>query len=78
MLRVDHYLTREDIVMLLCAGATATGTPLIHPEILAAVRSTLASAWEAEDALAMWSETRYSGSEADARYEWARKLVAQL
>ena len=78
MLRVDHYLTREDFVTLLCAGTTETGTRLTHPEIIAAVRQTLADAWEAQDALTLWAETRYSGAEADAREKWARELAARL
>jgi hypothetical protein len=78
VLRVDHYLTRDDIVTLLCAGAAPTGVPFNHQETLADVRSTLASAWEALDALTMWAETRYSGDEAAARLEWARGLAARL
>ena len=75
----EHYLTREAIVELLCAGSVETGTRLSQAATLAAVRGTLADAWLEEDTLLMWADTR-GGSDAEvkARYEWARELVARL
>jgi hypothetical protein len=75
---VRHYLTREEMVELLCAHVAAeTGTRLSLKATLDAIRAELASA-HLLDPVGLWAETFFSDAEAEARLTWARELVGRL
>ena len=74
---VKHYLTRDEMVTLLCAHVTAeTGTKLSRQATLDAIRTELASATCLEP-IEFWSEN-WSEEEAGQRQAWAESLITKL
>jgi hypothetical protein len=73
-LRVDHYVTREDLAELLCLSDHETGAKLTDRQILDAARDMLRAAGVLEP-FETWGNN-YSEEEAAARWKWAEGLVA--
>lgn len=75
--RVDHYLTREEMTDMLCASAwVETGTPLSYSAALEVVRTYLRSAPDMET-LESWAEN-VTDAEAQERRRWAAEQTGRL
>jgi hypothetical protein len=72
---ISHYMTREDMVLLLCPSDLFGTEPGVRA-ILAEVRMVTLAAGVLEP-VEQWA-WNYSDEEAQARLEWAKKQVAKL
>jgi hypothetical protein len=77
-IRVDHFLSREEIAEILCASAEyETGTRLSTDAIMHCIRGYLKAA-TAMEPIEFWSDGSYTDEEADARVKWAQEQVSKL
>jgi hypothetical protein len=74
---VIHYLTRGDMIELLCSSEFETGTRLPVRAIMAELRMALRVGGTLEPT-ETWVENCVTAAEAEARRKWAEEQVAKL